>query len=142
MFSREYPPRADWVRTARSDVVRFAQYCDFSAQEQSEIALAVGEACNNAVEHAESTREYSIWCEFNGSDMVIRVEDSGVGFDPSLPRPARDLMHTRGLGIFLMKNMMDKTDLDARVGSGTVLTLQKHRRAQGHAHPDNIKLSA
>jgi serine/threonine-protein kinase RsbW len=142
MFSREYPPRADWVRTARTDVVRFAGYCRFSPNELAEIALAVGEACNNAVEHAASTRDYSIWCEFDGVVLVIRVEDSGVGFDPGAQRETLDLGQTRGFGMFLMKKMMDETEF-ASAGAGSVVTLFKRkRRLGGSAQRDRIEVRA
>jgi serine/threonine-protein kinase RsbW len=128
MFSREYPPRPEWVRTARNDVARFSKYCGFSPNELAEITLAVGEACNNAVEHAGSVRDYRIWCEFDGDTIVIRVEDSGVGFDANAPQPLPDLSRTRGFGIFLMNKMMDEAEFSTVGGDGSVVTLRKHTR--------------
>jgi serine/threonine-protein kinase RsbW len=128
MFSRDYPTRPDWVRTARTDVVRFARYCGFAPNELADIAIAVGEACNNAVEHAGSARDYDIWCEFDGSTIVIRVEDSGIGFDAGAPRPTPDLWQTRGFGIFLMKKTMDETEFATTGGDGAVVTLRKRIR--------------
>lgn len=128
MFNRDYPPSAQWVGKARDDVSRFAAYCGFRPEELSEIALAVGEACNNAVEHAGSMDNFSVWCEFDGTSIIIRVEDKGIGFSLPTTTVERDRFQSRGLGIFLMNHLMDKTDYATRPNSGTVLTLEKRIR--------------
>ncbi len=129
MFNRDYPPSAQWVRNARDDVIRFAEYCGFEREELAEIRLAVGEACNNAVEHAGSFDNFNVWCEFDGTSIVIRVEDKGIGFHLPTTPVERDQLQPRGLGIFLMNRLMDKTDYATKPNDGTILTLEKRKRS-------------
>jgi len=130
MFNRDYPSSAQWVRRARDDVARFAEYCRFGREELGEITLAVGEACNNAVEHAGSFDNFNVWCEFDGTTIVITIEDKGVGFHLPTAPVERDQLQPQGLGIFLMNHLMDKADYAIKPNDGTVLTLEKRKRSE------------
>jgi anti-sigma regulatory factor (Ser/Thr protein kinase) len=103
--------------------------CGFGGEEVSEIVLAVGEAVNNAVEHAGSPHDFSISCEFDGYKLLIRIEDHGTGFTPQTVAAKRAMLQPRGLGIYIMNRLMDKAEFAFKPGDGTVLTLEKHIHA-------------
>jgi anti-sigma regulatory factor (Ser/Thr protein kinase) len=127
MYSAGYPPDPRWVSRARADMVRFAAYCGFSRTEIDDLELAVGEGCNNTVEHAGALTDFEVQATFDGASMVVRIVDKGLGFPTPGPPGVRDLWQTRGLGIFLMKRLMDDVSFATQPNDGTILTLEKHR---------------
>jgi anti-sigma regulatory factor (Ser/Thr protein kinase) len=128
-FSRDYQPSAQWLRRARHDVAEFATYCGFGTDRTADIVLAVGEAVANTVEHSGSPRDFSIKCEFDGTRLLLRVEDHGSGFTPSLRPVIREKLQPRGLGIYLMNKLMDAAEFSFKPGDGTILTLVKRLAA-------------
>jgi len=81
-----------------------------------QVQLAVDEACTNIIQHAysgESEKPIGILCSMSGNDLVIQIRDWGKPFDPkSVPPPdiesELDERKLGGLGMFLMRQVMDK----------------------------------
>jgi serine/threonine-protein kinase RsbW len=134
-FKQDYQSSASWVSKARKEVTDFVTLCGFCCEEVSEIVLAVGEAVNNAVEHARSPHDFSIWCDFDSYRLLVRVEDHGIGFSPQSVTANRTLLQPRGLGTFLINQLMDKAEFSFKPGEGTVLTLEKRKPGT------NVKIS-
>ena len=91
------------------------------------VVSAVGEAYNNIVLHGYAGREPgSIKMTIENFPECVRVviKDTGASFDPSqsLP-PDLDALPVSGLGIFVMRSMVD--ELSYVAGSTNVLTLVK-----------------
>ncbi len=130
IFAQEYPSSPRLVSLARHDVARFAEFCGFPAEGISDVVLAAGEAFNNAVEHAHTLQNFSLWCEFDGRTLHIRVQDRGIGFAPQSQRHRRDgALRERGYGLVIMNGLMDKTDYAFEANNGTILTLEKRKTA-------------
>jgi serine/threonine-protein kinase RsbW len=128
-FRRRYQPNAQWLCTARRDIAQFATHCGFDPEQVSEIVLATGEALSNVIEHAASPRNFHLRCEFDGDRLVVTVQDHGTGFSPPNGTPGRDSLQPRGLGIFLMKRLMDSVEFSMRPSGGTTLTLEKRKES-------------
>lgn len=89
----------------------------FAPARVAEIELAVGEALTNicAYAYADGEGEVEVQCTHGaGPSLYIDIVDRGVPFDPlSVPPP--DLLAepaertTGGLGIFLLRSMVDET---------------------------------
>ena len=102
-----------------------------------QIQLAVDEACANVVQHAyEGTEpgDMEVSCCLDDQAFCIRVRDWGRGFVPEdVPEPDVDApLEERclgGLGMFLMKQAMDRVDYTFDPELGNELTLTK--RLQG-----------
>jgi anti-sigma regulatory factor (Ser/Thr protein kinase) len=111
---------------ARGCIVGFARDCGFTEEQLFDIGLAVGEACANAVLHA-ATEESSFRVRaYDRSDtLVITVTDPG---DDPLPSPLRDPDRVGGLGLFLIRRLMDRMSLVMSPG-GTKLTMSRRKRA-------------
>jgi serine/threonine-protein kinase RsbW len=124
----QFAPNSDSVALARSAVAEFAVTCGFYRQIAEDIKLAVGEACNNAVEHGAPNKPFAITCSYADDALIVDVDDQGQGFEL---RPAtsqqRDLMQSRGLGIFLMRKLMDRVDCQLKPGDGMQVTLEKRK---------------
>ena len=95
------------------------------------IDLAVREAVANAIKHGNQQnpdKQVHIDLLLEGDDLVIRIADEGVGFDPSsVPDPLAPpgLLQPNGRGLLFMKRFMDNVQYDFRPEGGTVVTLRK-----------------
>jgi anti-sigma regulatory factor (Ser/Thr protein kinase) len=96
------------------------------------IGLALREAIANAIVHGnqlDPAKLVRIAVSVNDDGaLLIRVKDSGSGFDPSrLPNPIADenLFAEHGRGIFLMKQFMDQVEFS--FDHGTEVRMYKRR---------------
>lgn len=117
----EIPARAEFIGLARLVVSAAAatQPC-FGEERLDELRIAVSEACSNAIHaHQSAHREDRILvrCQLDGQRCEVQVIDRGLGFDPDslevLPPMSdpRRLEHESGLGISLMRQMADETEI-------------------------------
>lgn len=95
------------------------------------VDVAVREAVANAIKHGNAQdpgKQVHVDLFLEGEDVVIRVEDEGIGFDPDQlrdPLAPENLLKPNGRGIFYMKSFMDEIQYGPRPGGGTVVTLRK-----------------
>ena len=98
------------------------------------IALAVDEAMTNVVRHGYQNAEDGI-IEFRmrplgqspeGGGVRITIEDRGVTVDPDTIRPRPlDEIRPGGLGVHIIREVMDVAEYSARPGGGMRLMLEK-----------------
>ena len=105
------------------------------AKERSiaEVQLAVDEACANVIMYAYSGGKGTIKVnlEVTGGDLIVNIRDRGKTFDPtSVPPPdlEADLNQRKigGLGIYLMRKVMDEVTYSFDAEEGNKLTMRKH----------------
>lgn len=79
---------------------------------RGELAVALTEACSNAIVHAQGSAGYTVGITVSGSICVVDVTDTGGGLD-ALPAdgalPAR--LADRGRGLALMRRCTDSMEL-------------------------------
>jgi serine/threonine-protein kinase RsbW len=97
-----------------------------------EVQTAVDEACTNIIKHAYSDEGgiITLTCEVRGNDFIVTIRDRGKPFDPSsVPSPdiEADLDKRRigGLGIYLMKKLMDDVSYSFDARKGNTLVMRK-----------------
>lgn len=97
-----------------------------------DVQIAVDEACTNIIQYAYAGKGgiIAISCELQDNDIVITITDKGMPFDPgSVPPPdlEADLNHRRvgGLGMYLMRKLMDDVSYDFDAEKGNKLTMRK-----------------
>jgi serine/threonine-protein kinase RsbW len=109
---------------------------EFDAQ----TVTAVGEAFNNIAIHGYSASpgDVDIEIEIEIHQILIRMMDTGLAFDPSaVPEPALDELPESGMGLFIMNSFMDEVTYTA--GNPNVLCMIKRRSGGagfGSAPPD------
>ena len=137
------------VRTAVMEVVGEA---GFPTAQANMVSLAVDEAVANIMEHAYPRAEgrncddpgslgqdIQIVLEADAARFEVRIRDRGVGFDP---RGAADVdlnAHLRsgskgGLGIFLMRRVMDEINYSFKQGIQNELQMIKYVDGARGAH--------
>lgn len=92
------------------------------------LVLAVAEACNNAILHAQGDA-FGVSLVVQGSRCTVTVSDAGAGFaPPDRPRmPAPEAMSHRGLA--LMEALVDCVRVSSSAGGTTVVL--EHSLAPG-----------
>ena len=75
-FRRQYRSNFAAVPKARRDVTAFARTCGLLPSDVSDIALAVGEACNNAAEHGHvASGSFEVSCAYENGELTVEVTD-------------------------------------------------------------------
>lgn len=126
--------RTERLVAAREFVSAAARECGFPDDEVSKIALAVDEACTNIIKHAyhnDPTKKISVSVKNKNGGLEIVIADSGTGFDPMRIQPPNMkeyLSHYRhgGLGVYLMKSLMDKVEYKIDSGRRNEVRLTKY----------------
>jgi serine/threonine-protein kinase RsbW len=91
-----------------------------------DIEIALTEACTNVLDHSGPGEEYEVQFSMNDERCVIRIIDTGHGFDgESLGRTASDLSAERGRGIELMRALVDRVKFESKHEAGPVVHLEK-----------------
>lgn len=100
------------------------------------LETAVDEAATNVIKHAYGGKGgfFEITCALEDDEIVVTILDHGKRFDPRtvpLPDISTDLEHRRigGLGIYMMRKMMDVVDYSYIDGVGNCLIMRKKTRA-------------
>lgn len=130
-ISLELPAKCDYVKIARFTASVIANSVGFDVEEIDDIKVALSEACNNAVTHGKTnTKSDNFKIDFSVDEdnnrLVIEVSDSGSGFkindyvEPDLENPKES-----GLGIYIMKALMDEVEVKSEDSGGTKVTLIK-----------------
>ena len=100
------------------------------------VQLAADEACSNIIEHAygnDDTGLLECSYSFDGEYLVLTFKDYGCFFDPtSVSDPdltsSLEQRQIGGLGLFLIKNLMDDVQYESHGEAGNVLILKKRLR--------------
>ncbi|MDP1545621.1 MAG: ATP-binding protein [Anaerolineales bacterium] len=130
-----FPARFEFLDEIRDLVAKIARDGGFSDKMIHSLQLAADEAASNIIEHAYediSNASIDLTCDMRGEDIVITMRDHGKPFDPSVvkePNLKADLSERQigGLGIYLMRKLMDSVLYESNSQTGNLLTLIKRR---------------
>lgn len=131
-----------YLAATRAMIGNLAQRLGFSEVQCGQISLAVDEALCNVINHGYARRPdgriwLSVW-EEDGDPSALRIviEDRARQVDPSTIK-SRDLDDVRpgGLGVFIMREIMDDVQYEKRSGGGMRLTMTKINRPDPSDEP-------
>jgi serine/threonine-protein kinase RsbW len=108
----------------------------FDDSSTNKIALATDEACTNIIKHAykySKVGKININASYSNKKLRISITDEGVHFNSSkVPVPDLqkyyDEKRVGGLGIFLMKKLMDEVKYSQTPSNRNKVTLIKYLR--------------
>lgn len=127
------PRQAEFVRVVRKTAGTLAHQLSFTVLEVGDIELAVGEACNNAIEHvpADAGEEIVVRFAVEPDRLVVEVIDRGEGFDPAeVEQGLPDGDSVGGLGLTVIRSVMDELDIRCDPKTGTCVRMIKYRPRQ------------
>ena len=134
-----FPAEFESLDEIREFVGQAASEAGFDSRSIYAVQLATDEACSNIIEHAygdENNGKIECTCNLSETELVIILRDHGKPFDiESVADPdlTQDLDQRRvgGLGVYLMRKMVDEVKFECSEQAGNVLTLVKRREAVG-----------
>ena len=136
MQSERFAAKFEHLDEIREFVGGMARQGGFSDKDVYNIQLATDEAASNMIEHSyENIPDgvIDLSCGMEGDQIRIVMIDYGEPFDPSaipLPDLKADLSDRKigGLGIFLMRKLMDEVHYEPKPDRSNVLTMIKRKR--------------
>ncbi len=125
------PSRAEWVALARLAAATVANRLSFSIEEIEDVKLAVAEACTAVIQHENHGEFIQLTCEALSDSLRVRVHDSGRHGVHAGPSRRIDFEEARiaGLGVFLIRTLMDEVSYDIHPQLGTDLLMVKRLAA-------------
>jgi len=133
-YKLKIPSVTENLQMIREFVLKIAAKTGFNEETQEQIALAVDEACTNVIKHAhhhDARRLMDIQIQTDANKMKITITDKGRGFDitklkdPDVEKFIKESKHG-GLGIYLIKTLMDEVDYDFNPGVKNQVQLTKY----------------
>ena len=136
-FTLEVPSSTENLAMIRDFVKRIGYQTGMDEQGVSNLELAVDEACANVIEHAyghDISKEVIVRAVCDEQAVRISVIDMGQGFDAEAmaPESIETLIHERksgGLGIRLIKALMDEVSYEIRPGQKNELHMVKRLKS-------------
>jgi len=136
----KFPGQFESLAAISEFVTRAAEAAGLDTRAVDAVQLAVDEACSNVIEHAyEGQDRGDIECTCNSSDdgLTVIIRDHGRPFDPALvqepnlnPTLQDEEFTGGGLGLYFMRQLMDKVLFEFAPDSGNVLTLVKRKEPE------------
>ena len=135
MQTIQFPSKFEFLDEIREFVGEIARANGFSDKDVYNIQLATDEAASNVIEHAYEGRTdgmLDLSCGMKKQELVISLIDHGLPFDPAdvpLPDLQADLSDRKigGLGIFLMRKLMDEVHYHSNADKSNILTMIKRK---------------
>lgn len=130
-----FPGRFDSLARISQFVTHVAGAAGLGPTAVFAVEMAVDEACTNIIEHAyggEGRGDIECTCQIDGDGLTVRLRDHGRPFDPSsVPEPdiyaGLEERREGGLGLFLIRKLMNEVHFEFTPESGNVLTMVKRK---------------
>ena len=116
------PAKAEWVAVARLAAAGVGSRLRFSIDDIEDLKLAIAEACTSVIQSSEGAESIDIRCESLADELRVTVQGDGRGAKPE--RVRADDSGITGLGIFLVRSLMDTVDyeVDSKRGPRVVMS--------------------
>jgi serine/threonine-protein kinase RsbW len=119
------PRTAASVAVARHTLDRILGTFGVRIDCRQEIAIAVSEACSNAVQHAVGEPTYDVLIETEGDECVIMVDDRSSAADVPVPTNMPEATAIAGRGLAIMGMTMDRLELNPAPAGGLLTRFSK-----------------
>lgn len=131
----ELEPRSANLAPFRRELRSLLEMAGFISKGVNDILLSVDEVLTNVIRHAYGgekgfgqTGKIHVAVSDQEEKIEIVIEDKGPCFDPrTLPAPELPSRKPGGLGIYLVKTLMDEIDYEALKPQGNRLRLIKYK---------------
>jgi anti-sigma regulatory factor (Ser/Thr protein kinase) len=126
-----------YLGIARNYVSELANLAGLTQMDADKFVLAADEACTNTIEHAFESDEKGMFIlhgEITPTTLTLSIQDQGMPFDPTLAPvylhpDGKDIseISASGLGLFLMRQVVDELQWINHGREGKELRLVKYR---------------
>lgn len=131
----DIPARPEYVVLGRLALAGMLRSRGYSEDAVADLKLALTEACSNSVQHAydDSDGQVHLVFEVHEDRVVVQISDDGAGFDleaidcPECAAVPGVRYGESGMGISIIRAVVDEFDARMRPDGGTLLVLTKLR---------------
>jgi serine/threonine-protein kinase RsbW len=129
-LSLKLPTDERLLPTTRRFIACYLQAVGLPGEVTDDVILAMDEACSNVVKHAfpEGPGSYELRADLRPEEVVIEVEDDGVGFDPMNDRGG-GVLALAGRGLQIMRRLMTSVEVESPTASGGTRLSMRRRLA-------------
>ena len=118
---------------ARMVVTAFMTNMNPTLEQIADVKTAVSEAVTHAIiqGYEDETKQVELTCDQNGQQLVVTVEDHGVGIE-DLEQALQPFFTTKpelersGMGFSFMEAFMDRIEVRSKKGEGTRVVMWKY----------------
>ena len=112
------PAKAEYITLGRLALTGLSRLRPLGEETLADLKLALTEACSNSVRHAYGEHEgaVEILYELHDDRLAIEVVDDGEGFGETRVHEAGDDLVEGGLGIAIIRAIVDEFELGPRNG--------------------------
>ena len=129
----DFPAKAEYVVLGRLALSGLLRSRGYSEDAVADLKLALTEACSNSVRHAYDHDEGQVHLHFtvHRDRVTIEIRDEGGGFHeddvdcPECQTMPELKLRDGGMGISIIRAVVDEFRLDRPDAGGTILTLTK-----------------
>ena len=117
------PSEVGYEKVAISAVAVLAKKIGFSVERIEDLKTALAEAVTNAIEHGNQLKaeiRVLIGLTIQEKALMLNIVDQGYQPIPDIPAERQERVDNRGLGMFLMKSLMDEVEFIVRPGYNEV----------------------
>lgn len=115
----------EFVSVLRLTVSGIASRIGFSVDEIEDIKVSLSEACTNSIKHSKE-ETFQVKFYIYEDRLSIEVKDDGIGYDlDSIPTPDLKNPKTSGLGLFIIKTLMDEVEIKTCEDCGSYIKMTK-----------------
>jgi serine/threonine-protein kinase RsbW len=130
-----FPGRYDSLASISNYIEEAAKQAGLDHKATYEVQLAVDEACCNIIDHAyggEGIGDIQCSVKVGKDALTIILVDRGRTYSPDKVAPPKlglpiSKVGPRGVGLYLMRKMMDKVSYESTPESTNILTMVKRR---------------
>ncbi len=114
------------ISVVRMTASSIANRIGFNIEEIDDVKIAVSEACTNVIKHSKVS-SFDLFFGQGSNFIEIEIKDTGVGYNfSSLKDP--EFCGERecgGLGIYIIKMLMDDVVIQSELDKGTTIYMKK-----------------
>lgn len=125
MISMNMSSNPNFVSVVRLTTSGIASKMGFTLDDIEDLKVSISEACTNAIKHS---KEMNFEVNFYMYDdrLTVEVKDKGIGYDvDAVSEPDPNNPKTSGLGLFIIKTLMDEVDVCTCNEKGTIIKMTK-----------------
>lgn len=120
------PTEPKLISVIRMTASSIANHIGFNIEEIEDVKIAVSEACSNVIKYS-NVETFDLYFS-SGEDFIeVQVEDKGTGCNSEeIKDPIFDENRScGGLGIYIIKTLMDDVKVISQKENGTVIYMKK-----------------
>lgn len=123
------PTDSSNISVVRMTASSIANRIGFNIEEIDDVKIAVSEACTNVIKHSK-VPTFDLFFGQGANFIEIQIKDLGIGYDFSSLRDPEfsEDRDSGGLGIYIIKMLMDDVIIESEADKGTTIYMKKEIR--------------